>query len=456
MGFKPLSRQHLLKGVGASMALPWLECMTPVYGKERLKAPPVRSAFMFMPNGVWPKDWTPSGKGEKYELDTPLLKHFKHVKEELILLENLWNEQSVGRNGHWPKVPVFLSGGHVARTTERNVNVQRASLDQVMAKELGKHTPLPSLELGIDEPRQGIDQVGGGFARLYGNYISWRNDQIPVASERVPLMAYNRLFKSGPMPSFPGMQLDDPKIKASMIYDDVSVLDLVKQDAKRIQTKLSQYDRDKIDEYFESVRSIELQIRNTMIPQIRWENKKSYELDKPEEGIPEDHQTHIRLMLDIMLMAFWTDSTRISTFMFGNAQSSKDYSFLPGVKGHFHSLSHHKEEKEGLKQYNKVLHFHMKQVAWFLEKMKSLDEGGSSLLDNSMVLFGSTIKDGNRHTEEDLPLILAGKAGGKIKSGRRLTSAPKTPLCNLYVSMLEIMGVKRDAFGDSRGKIPLG
>jgi len=410
---------------------------------------------MFMPNGVWPKDWTPSGTGEAYEPDSPFLTHLKNVKNDFILLENLWNEQSVGRNGHWPKVPVFLSGGRVARTTERNVNVQRSSLDQVMAREIGHHTPLPSLELSIDKPVQGIDQVGGGFARLYGNYISWRNDHIPVAGERLPLMAYNRLFKSGPMPSFAGINPNSPEIKNSVIYDDTSVLDLVSRDAKALQSKISINDREKIDEYFESVRAIEIQIKNSMTPQIRWHNESKYPLNIPDAGVPNDHQTHIRLMLDIMLMAFWTDSTRISTFMFGNAQSGKNYSFLPGVEGSFHSLSHHKEEPEALIKYNKVIHFHMRQMAWLLEKMKTLKEGESSLLDNSMVFFGSTIKDGNRHTEEDLPLILAGKAGGAIRSGRRLTSAPKTPLCNLYVEMLNLMTIKSDSFGDSKGRLQL-
>ncbi|MCM8535356.1 MAG: DUF1552 domain-containing protein [Lentisphaeraceae bacterium] len=453
--FKPISRRTVLRGLGTSMALPWLESMSSVYGADKLSKPPVRTAFMFMPNGVWPKDWTPKGSGEKYNVNTPFLSHLRNVKDDFILMENLWNKKTVGRNGHWPKVPAFLGGGFVVRTTGRNMDVGQASLDQELAKHIGHKTPLPSLELSVDEPRTGIDNAGGGFARIYGNHISWRDTHTPVASERIPLMAFNRLFKSGPMPQIPGMKPNSPAMKRSMAYDDSSILDLVRDDAKSLQRKISINDREKVDEYFESVRAVERQIQNSMTPQKRWVNEGRFELTKPEAGIPKDHETHLRLMLDIMLLAFWTDSTRISSFMFGNAQSGKNYSFLPGVKGSFHGLSHHREDPKVLKQYNQIIHFHMKQVAYVLEKMKSMNEGGSSLLDNSMVLFGSTIKDGNKHHERDLPIILAGKGGGAIRSGRRITSAKETPLCNLYMSMSDIMGVKQKAFGDSTGKIDL-
>ena len=224
---------------------------------------------------------------------------------------------------------------------------------------------------------------------------------------------------------------------------------------KNCKKKISINDREKLDEYFESVRAVERQIQNSMKPQKRWANKGTFELPRPEGGIPKDHETHVRLMLDIMILAFWTDTTRISSFMFGNAQSGHNYSFLPGVKGSFHGLSHHREEQKVLKQYEAIGHYHMKHLAYFLNRMKSLDEGGSSLLDNSQVLFGSTLKDGNRHTEEDLPLILAGKAGGQIRTGRRLIAKKDTPLCDLYVQMMNNMGVMADKFGDSKGKLNL-
>ena len=453
--FKPLSRRTVLRGLGAGMALPMLESMTPVYGTDKLAKPPIRAAFIFMPNGVWPKDWDPAGQGEKFEANTPFLKNFENVKEECTLLQNLWNANSKGRNGHWPKVPAFLGGGYVERSTVRNLGVGRTSVDQVMAREIGHKTSLPSLELGIDEPRSGIDSVGGGFTRLYGNHISWRGPRTPVASERIPLYAFNRLFKSGKAPKIPGLKPDTVSYKESMLYDSTSVLDLVREEAKSLQRKISRDDREKIDEYFETVRAIELQISNSMIPQKRWVNQTKFEFTRPEAGIPENHEAHVRLMLDILLLAFWTDSTRISTFMLGNAQSKHDYSFLPGVKGTFHELSHHREKTELLKQYKDIVHYNLRQVSYVMEKMKSMNEGQGNLLDNSMLLFGSTIKDGNNHQEHDLPLILAGKAQGKIQSGKIIKSPEKTPLNNLYVSMLNVMGIKRDKIGDSTGKIDL-
>lgn len=450
--FKPISRRTVLKGLGVTMALPWMEAMA----SESLAKPPVRSAFLFMPNGVWPKNWTPAGNGEKYECNTPYLKYLKPVQDDFILLENLWNKKTVGRNGHWPKVPAFLGGGFVVRTTGRDMDTGGPSCDQFMAKFIGSHTPLPSFELSIDEPRTGIDNAGGGFARIYGNHISWRDSHTPVASERIPRMAFDRLFKSGPAPVLKGFDPTSAAAQKTLIYDDASILDVVMDDAKKLQKKISINDREKLDEYFESVRAVERQIQNSMKPQKRWQNKGSFEMARPEDGIPKSHEQHVRLMLDIMVLAFYTDKTRISTFMFGNAQSGHNYSFLPGVNGSFHGLSHHREDPKVLKQYEAIGHYHMKQLSYFLQKMKSLDEGGSTLLDNSQILFGSTIKDGNKHHEKDLPLILAGKAGGQIRSGRRLTASKETPLCNLYVSMMNNMGVMVDKFGDSKSSLKLG
>lgn len=453
--FKPISRRRTLQGLGVSMALPLLESMFSLKAADTLKKPPVRSAFIFMPNGVWPKDWDPTGEGESYECNTPFLKHLSNVKEDFILLENLWNKKTVGRNGHWPKVPAFLGGGYVTKSSGRNIDVGQASIDQVLAHKIGHHTPLPSLELGIDKPRFSVDAAGGGFARIYGNHISWRNRYTPVARERVPLLAFNRLFKSSLSAKKAGMNIKGYDVKKSIAYDDSSILDAVKEDAKSLHKTISSKDREKIDEYFESVRAVERQIQHSFTPQKRWKNKTKFAFETPEARIPKDHKKHIRLMLDVMLLAFWTDTTRVASLMLGNAQSDKGYSFLSGVKGSHHELSHHREKPEVLNQYKQIVHFNMRQIAYFLEKMSQMNENHGSLLDNSMVLFGSSIKDGNRHSEKNLPLILAGKAGGEIRSGRRLTSAPETPLSNLYLSILDLMGQKQESFGDSSGALKL-
>ena len=209
----------------------------------------------------------------------------------------------------------------------------------------------------------------------------------------------------------------------------------------------------RLDEYFESVRFVEQRVDASMRPQRRWINKGKFPLDRPAPGIPDTHAEHLRLMLDIFVLAFWSESTRIGTFMLGDAQSSVDYSFLPGVKGAFHSLSHHGDIPETRDQYEKIVTWNIEQAAYFLNRLKSLDEGGTSLLDNSMIMLGATIKDGNRHTEENLPLLLAGRGKGTLRTGRRLRAPAKTPLCNLYVSLLDRMGIKVDSFGDSTGPL---
>ncbi|MCH9656763.1 MAG: DUF1552 domain-containing protein [Planctomycetes bacterium] len=452
---RPISRRTVLQGMGAALALPWLDAMRSTSAAaESLSKPPVRTAFLFMPNGVVPKHWDPAQKeNDQFDL-TPMLKPLAGVKEEFLLLENLWNKQTVGRNGHWPKVPAFLSGGFVVRTSGRDMDTGGTSLDQVMARKIGNRTPLPTFELGVDPARNGIDNIGGGFTRIYGSHIAWRDPHSPVPKEIIPQLAFDRLFRTssaGPVVS--GFNPNQPQVVKSLQRDDTSVLDLVLEDAKSLQRKVGVNDRAKIDEYLDSVRSVERRIESAMKPQKRWINAGRFDVPRPGPGIPGNHEEHVRLMLDIMVLAFWTDSTRISTFMFGNAQTGRNFSFLDGVKGSFHQLSHHREQKKERDMYESIGTWHIKQLAYVIDKMRSLSEGESTLLDNSMLLFGSTIKDGNRHDEHNLPVILAGKGGGTIRPNRRLTAPKDTPLCNLYVSMLNRMGIKADQFGDSTGKL---
>ncbi|MFN7926143.1 MAG: DUF1552 domain-containing protein [Bryobacteraceae bacterium] len=447
---KPISRRTMLRGAGATMALPWLETMqaAPAKGPERLTEPPLRVAFLFMPNGVRPDYWTPAGDGPDYAF-TPHLKALEPLKNEFLLLENLWNAKTVGRNGHWPKVPAFLSGGYVQRSTGKDLDIGGTSADQLVARHIGSRTPLPSLELGTEPPRTGIDNIGGGFARIYGSYISWRDPHTPVPKEIVPQLAFDRLFRGGAAPVLGGSGV------SSYQGDDKSVLDAVLESARSLRAQASANDKIKLDEYFESVRSVENRIEAAMKPQKRWINEAKYPMERPAAGIPESHQEYVRLMFDILLLAFWTDTTRIATYMLGDAQSGRDFSFLDGVHGSFHSLSHHRDEPPKREQYEKIVTWHVEQVAWFLEKMRKLDEGGSSLLDNSMVMFGSTLKCGNRHDPENLPLILAGRAKGAIRTGRRLRAPEKTPLCNLYMAMLQRFGIEEQSFGDSTGTLDL-
>jgi len=245
----------------------------------------------------------------------------------------------------------------------------------------------------------------------------------------------------------------NPALLDSFNRDETSVLDLVLDQVKSVRQKGSHADEARLDEYFDSVRSVERRLEAALKPQKRWINQGKFPVDRPAPGIPATHQEHVRLMLDILLLAFWTDNTRVATFMFGDAQSQQDYSFLPGVKGGFHSLSHHRDLPEQRSQYEKVVTWHTEQLAGFLNKMRSLKEGEKSLLDNSMILFGASLKDGNRHEIENLPLLLAGRGKGTIRPGRRLRAPEKTPFCNLHLAMLHRLGVMEKAFGDSTGPL---
>ncbi len=453
--FKPISRRTMLRGAGAALALPWLEAMSNAMGPvTRLSIPPVRSAFFFVPNGVWPDNWTPAGDAEEYEI-TPLLKPLEPHKDKFLILENLWNEKTAGRNGHWPKVPAFLSGGYVVRTSGQDLDVGGTSCDQVLAREIGHRTSLPSLELGLDEPYSGVDSVGGGFARIYGNHISWRDPNTPVPKEIIPQLAFDRLFRNGASaPPVSGLDPRREAIVSSVMRDRVSVLDLVSDHARSVKRQVSSNDRIKIDEYMQSVRDVERRIESTSKPQPRWVNEQRFDLSRPAPGVPKKHQEHVRLMLDILVLAFWTDTTRVATFMFGNAQSGRNFSFLEGVDSSFHGISHHERKPEKLEAYQKIVGWHVSEFAYLVGKMDSLQEApGTTLLDNSMLLYGSTIREGNSHEHENLPILLAGKGGGTVKSGRRLRAPKQTPLCNLYLSLMDRMGVSLAQFGDSTGRL---
>lgn len=450
-----ISRRTMLRGTGAAMALPWLESVASAATPDSastLAEPPLRSVFMYMPNGVRPDFWTPAGEGENYET-TPHLKPLESLKNDFLLLENLWNAKTVGRNGHWPKVPAWLSGGYVERTSGDDLDSGGTTVDQLLAQKIGDRTMLPSFELGLEATRNGIDTAGGGFARMYGSFISWRDPHTPVPKEIIPQLAFDRLFRSNKAPVISSLNPDDPALLTALQRDESSILDIVQDQARLLRKEGSSSDRVRLDEYFESVRSVEQRLQAALRPQKRWINKGKFPLERPGPGIPATRPEHMKLMMDIMVLALWSDTTRIGTFMTADAQTNEDYSFLPGVKGGFHSISHHAEEPVRKKQYETCVTWHVEQVAYFLNKLKSLDEGGKSLLDNSMVMFGCGIKCGNLHLEENLPIALAGGGKGTLRGGRRLRFDKKTPLCNLYLSMLHRMGVKEESFGDSTGQL---
>lgn len=455
-----IPRRTFLRGAGVMLGLPLLEAMGKVLPTASPEAPapsnvapnvqaPVRMACIYFPNGVWEAAWFPKTPGHDYEMSFAL-EPLRAFRDDMLVFSGLDKAHSHTGDGHYAKTANFLTGMPVRKTPGKDISVGGISIDQLCAQKIGRLTPLPSLELGIDPVISGIDS-NVGYTRLYGCYISWRSPSTPVAREIDPRLAYERLFGV-----IRGQHASTADRKQSA--DNKALLDLVLEDANRLRNRLGRDDQYKLDEYLDSVREVERRLEFFSKPDPRlWRPS----LDPQEDfaapkGAPGDHQEHVRLMLDLMVLAFRTDSTRISTFMFANDVSGKNFSALiPGVRGGHHEYSHHQNKPEKYEPYSKINRWHAEQLAYFLGKLKSVKEGDRTLLDNSMILFGSSLSDGNRHDPSNLPIILAGRAGGKLNTGRYVACPKKTPLCNLYVSMLDQMGTPVEAFGDSNGALEI-
>lgn len=450
-----IPRRTFLRGAGVALGLPLLEAMGRVLpgasplarataeSAPRIR-PPVRMACLYFPNGVWERSWHPAVPGPDYPMPFALEPLQPH-RDQLLVFSGLDKAHSHGGDGHYAKTANFLTGLHVRKTTGKNLDVGGMSIDQLCAGRLGHLTPLPSLELGIDPVISGID-TNVGYTRLYGSYISWRSPSIPVAREIQPRLAYERLF--GVFRA--ARQADAGESRGQQ--DQQALLDLVLEDARDLRRQLGRDDQFKLDEYLDSVRGVEKRLGFFSRADRREWHSQWTAADPPAApvGAPGDHQEHVRLMLDLIVLAFQTDATRISTFMFANDVSGKNFSALiPGVAGGHHELSHHQDKPEKYEPYSKINRWHAAQLAYLLDKMAAIPEGEGTLLDHSMVLFGSSFSDGNRHDPSNLPILLAGRGGGSVRPGRHLASPKGTPLCNLYVSLLERMGTPVEAFGDS-------
>jgi len=449
-----ISRRRMLKGMGACIALPFLEAMAlpgiPKYSPEKS---PIRTAFLFMPNGVHPEHWTPSTLGRDFEL-TRQLKPLEKFKKDILVLGELMNKNSQfkGSDGHYAKSASLLTCMPIKQTIGDNISSGGVSIDQLIAQKIGNETLFPSLEYGLDRITTGVD-INVGFTRLYGSSISWQSPTQPMSKEIDPRLAFDRLFRS----FVPGVKVKEDPWKQS-------VLDLVMEDANALKRNLGRSDQDKVSEYLESIRSVEKRISNqankekfatNITPDIRRElvrvNQSIDEYVEMYAGVDITEKT--RLMLDIMALAFWSDASRVTSFMFGNSVSDRNFSFLDGVSGNHHSISHHMDKQELLEEYIRITAWHVEQYAYFLDKLRSIKEGDKTLLDNSMIMFASDLRDGNRHSPRNLPIILAGKGGGKIKTGQNLIYEKDTPLANLYLTMLHSMGIEEQQFADSTGTL---
>ncbi len=441
----PISRRTALRGLGTAMALPWLEAMAPVAGAgpaATVAAAPRRMAFFYVPNGVHMPDWTPTGNGPGFELPE-ILRPLAAFKDDLLVLTGLTQDgaraHGDGGGDHARSLASFLTGTHPLKTAGFGIKAG-VSVDQYAAQKLGLATRLPSIELGIDRGAQ-AGNCDSGYSCAYSSNISWRSESTPMAKEINPQLVFERLFAGQ-------LAHETAAAKARREKYRKSVLDFVAEDARQLRGKLGQVDRRKVDEYLASVRELEGRLARV---------EKSVDIDlkgvpRPT-GIPKDNREHIRLMFDVLALAFQADATRISTFVFANEGSTKSYRFIGVPEGH-HDLSHHGQDPDKLAKIKKINIYHVEQFAYFLGKLASLREGEGTVLDHSTIVYGSGISDGDRHNHDDLPILVAGKGGGTLKGGRHLVYPKNTPLNNLYLSILGRAGVPTTALGDSTGPLP--
>jgi hypothetical protein len=436
-----ISRRSVLRGVGAALGLPWLEAMSPRGGRALASetAGPVRLAALYMPNGVHPDLWTPEGEGRDFQL-SPTLEPLGDLRGNVAVLTNLWNQAARGSEGHYIKISGFLTSTTVTKTLGVDISCNGVSMDQLAAQKTAGRTPLPSLELAIAPVSTGVDK-NVGYTRVYGSHIAWSSPTSPLAREINPRLVFERLFRAG-----------NPQ--ADSVREDKLLLDRVLEDARELRERLGSADRRRIDEYLSVVRSLEDRLERTSgAARSDWKARAPIDRAAQPEGIPGNHLEHVRLMLDMIALAFSTDTTRIATFVFGNEVSNQSFTFLDGVRGGHHDLSHHQRDAEKLRQYQRVNRWHVEQYAYLLGKLRDLKEGERSILDNSMVLFGSGLRDGDKHDPHNLPILLGGRGGGRIAVGQHRIYATDTPLANLYVAMLDAFGTPVERFADSTGPL---
>ena len=440
MKSRGIARRDVLRGMGVTLALPFLDVTEPALGAARLPASsdPVRLVTLFHPNGVYPPNWNPEGEGRDYKLSR-ILEPLADVRDDVSVISNL----ATGAKGHVAATSSFLTGTPLHKKAAGRINTPSmgTSLDQLVAERIGHENSIASLEVGAEPPRSGGEN---GLAISYASTVSWRSDNTKVDPEIEPQAVFDRLF---------GVS----KKTRQELKDEASILDHVLEDARSLRDRGSHADRRKLDEFLTSIRDVEKRIERNLSPADReaeWKPVVEPELYRPEAGIPATRDEHLRQMLDLIVLALQTNTTRVATFMMAHGFSRQNFTFLDGVSGDHHSISHHKENPELTEPYTIVSRWYVSQLVYLVQKLKSVPErDGKTLLDNTMVLYGSALKNGNGHTTKDLPVLLAGQGGGQLNPGRRIVLPDDTPIANLHLALARRMGIELDRFNTSNGAV---
>jgi hypothetical protein len=436
---KAIPRRTMLRGLGATLALPLLDAMVPsLTALQRTAAKPItRFGVMYVPNGMVMEQWTPATEGAGFEL-TPTLAPLTPFRDDLLVLSNLACVPSPGRPGgaHAKASTRFLTD--ISPPTSETWLDAGISMDQLAAREIGASTQLASLELSV-ESGETAGACDVGFACAYTNTISWLGPATPLPTENNPRTIFERLFgDSGST---------DPNARLARLRQDRSVLDSVREEVGLLQGTLGQGDRAKLVEYLDAIRDVERRIQRaeqqhgTALPVI----------DHPA-GIPSTYDDHVKLMCDLQVLAYQADLTRVITFMLGREFSGVTYPQIDVPDAH-HPITHHQQEAPKIAKVAKINHYHVTQFAYLLEKLRSTPDGDGTLLDHAIMMYGTGMGDCNAHDPRSIPLVLAGGRSAQIKGGRHIRYAKETPLANLHLTLLDKLGVHLDKMGDSTGRL---
>jgi len=439
---KHLPRRTFLRGLGVTLSLPLLDSMIPAQtplAKTAAK-PQIRLGLCFIPHGAVIPNWTPIGDGADFEMSRTLMP-LEPFRNQLVVISNLAHRNAApagpGDNGgdHTRSPAVYLNGVHPKRTDGADIRAG-TTIDQIAAQKIGQDTPLPSLELAIEDFSGLVGSCDVGFSCSYMNTISWRTPTTPLPMEINPRVVFDRLFGDGAT----------AEERLERIQQERSILDAVTSDVRHLEGGLGPTDRNRVAEYLDTVREIERRIQLTE----KQNGNSTLAVPATPSGIPDDHQAHTKLMFDLMALAFQADITRISTFMMAREVSYRTFPML-GISEGFHPASHHQNNPERLDNLTKINTYHVSLLAHFLEKLRSTPDGDGNLLDHSLVLYGSGMSNSNVHNHSPLPVLVAGGAAGKMKGGRHLKYPENTPMANLLLTILDKAGVPQESVGDSTG-----
>src|SRR5262245_10869377 len=437
---KSLPRRSFLKGMGAVIALPMLDAMTPAFAAPRLQGRALRLGFTYVPNGITMPDWTPKGAGAGFEFSR-VMKPLEPFRQDMVVLSGLAHRNGAalgdGPGDHARAAASYLTGVHPRKTAGADIQ-NGLSVDQTAAAQIGSQTRFPSLELGCDDSRT-VGNCDSGYSCAYTNSLAWRGPATPMPPETNPRLVFERLFGDIDT-SLP------PEVRARRLVHRRSILDLVTDRTASLMSDLGASDKGKLDEYLSSIRDIETRIQRAekdltgITPGI----------DKPS-GVPVLYADYVNLMFDLQLAAFQTDSTRVVTMMMGREGSMRTYPEI-GVPDPHHPLTHHRNNPEWIEKVTQINTMHADLFAGFVKKMKATPDGDGTLFDHSIVVYGSGLSDGNRHTHNDLPVAVIGR-GGSLRPGRHVVYPTDTPMTNFYLTLLDRMGVHPEQVGDSTGRV---